>query len=1258
MTGKHCDAPATGTCLPSLHTTLRYEAEEGKWNNFKTAFAFSEDEFPGFTFFGYVILGGDSQDSIQVTTDVPRNGKYQVVLKYLLVNGSSDATAKVLVNDTVGRQTSEIDLKSGNGTSYSASGEFSLAAGMWEVTVVYTGSSRLLVDHVILLPEVYYRPTILETPVPDICTVGVQHEKCQLYTYPSLDLYASQSAITGTSSPTPFAGKLMAPITSRFRNIILVFNGLDTIGFYALIISYYSQLNHSQQLEVIVESEVSDGGVLNLLPCTYTFGCREVATLAGEVVEFAVRGSGEAVVTLSLPVGDEISNSLFIEHVHLVPVTSWTATLIIPAFYCYYDTDGCIPTEYSSLSVVGGSFVYAGDEGYFFNAAGERENIPVSSDAELNRLSGSSRGAALLNASHTEMHMDLAVSASDDFYTVIQYHNPGAFTHVITVELDGVQFELPLSYCPDKSGCRVTSEVMARIDISSVTISVMLHGNDMLYILSAAIIPRSEYEGREYTRPFAVNLNDKFISECAANEFNIVDSISSAFCAGSALSLSAFFHNGSLDCSCDAQGSVSSLCDSSTCGCQCKPNIVGERCTRCRIGYYGFPDCKPCECIGGGICDDVSGQCRCPPNVRGQNCDRCEQKFYDLRPIRGCIACDCHPVRSSNLKCNRRTGQCKCKEKFSGRQCDECISGKYMPPRCKDCECDPRGSIGSSCDQMSGQCSCKGNMNGRTCSECRIGTFNYSLSNPDGCQLCNCDRLGSVGEGCHNVTGQCQCKSGVIGLKCNQCAPNTYRLPNGPCTDCDCHPNGSSSSACDVRNGKCPCRRFVRGRQCARCLRGYYELSLDGCRACECSQFGSSGTDCDVITGQCVCKSGTFGRRCDQCASRHVVGPDGCRPCGNCTDSLMDLLEMLIGQLNDTNKNLTNFTVLVNAWNRLRAMREQYNQTRDALLIILGNLRNVDIAINGLFARISTVTSDAEKVDLHINSSVTWALTVNKNTTESKTDADDLLQTATTLLGRLNGVINSLRLLRERLDANVSNIADITAEAQRILNEILDRDFNTVQLAALDAGVQANVTLEIAEEFQIEGAVFINRTTTLQQRLTDYILLLSEANNLADMAISNVTTTNSLLDDVSSNLTDVQIWLTKLEIEASDINSNLSGTQQLISHAEQAIENATDAYNAAKNISRILDIEIAAISRAVYGYRQNVAEVGPSVLTAVKHSRTIHRHSNTLKRLFNKVKSEAEGPMAKYHAYHCDNITAIVENATRYTVVVCRESHC
>ena len=85
------------------------------------------------------------------------------------------------------------------------------------------------------------------------------------------NLYSIQSASTGTVSPTPFAGKLMAPITSRLRQIILklVFNGLDTVGDYALIVSYYCQLNHSQQLQVSVESNVTDSGVLNLFPCTY-----------------------------------------------------------------------------------------------------------------------------------------------------------------------------------------------------------------------------------------------------------------------------------------------------------------------------------------------------------------------------------------------------------------------------------------------------------------------------------------------------------------------------------------------------------------------------------------------------------------------------------------------------------------------------------------------------------------------------------------------------------------------------------------------------------------------------------------------------------------------------------------------------------------------------------------------------------------------------------------------------------------------------
>lgn len=317
LEGKHCDRLITSQCLPSLHTTLQYEAEEGKWNNFRTPFAFNQTEFPEFTSFGYVILQGGSQESIQVTADVTRNGMYRVVSRYVL-QGSSDSTVEVLVEGTSGEQTVDVSLQSGSGSgsvfvsAYASGGELMLTSGRWQVTLTYTGSSRLLVDHVILLPDVYYNPSILQTLVPHICSVGQNVDMCRRYTYPSLDEYSKQSASTGAVSPAPFAGKLLAPITNTLRQIVLMFNGLSTDGDYALVVSYYSQLDHSQQVGVVVESDLTDSGVVDLVPCTYTFGCRQVATQSGKVVEFAVRGSGEAVVTLSLPLGDRVNDPLLI----------------------------------------------------------------------------------------------------------------------------------------------------------------------------------------------------------------------------------------------------------------------------------------------------------------------------------------------------------------------------------------------------------------------------------------------------------------------------------------------------------------------------------------------------------------------------------------------------------------------------------------------------------------------------------------------------------------------------------------------------------------------------------------------------------------------------------------------------------------------------------------------------------------------------------------------------------------------------------
>ena len=41
--------------------------------------------------------------------------------------------------------------------------------------------------------------------------------------------------------------------------------------------------------------------------------------------------------------------------------------------------------------------------------------------------------------------------------------------------------------------------------------------------------------------------------------------------------------------------------------CRCKPNVIGRQCTRCKPGFFGFPDCKQCKCPPTATCDEETG---------------------------------------------------------------------------------------------------------------------------------------------------------------------------------------------------------------------------------------------------------------------------------------------------------------------------------------------------------------------------------------------------------------------------------------------------------------------------------------------------------------------------------------------------------------------------------------------------------------------------------------------------------------------------
>ena len=102
---------------------------------------------------------------------------------------------------------------------------------------------------------------------------------------------------------------------------------------------------------------------------------------------------------------------------------------------------------------------------------------------------------------------------------------------------------------------------------------------------------------------------------------------------------------------------------------------------------------------------------------------------------------------------------------------------------------------------------------------------------------------------------------------------------------CDCNEQGSNSSVCDRDNGQCPCKPGVRGRRCEECQPDHFGFSPEGCTPCDCDPLGSEreGGVCDSETGECECVEGVTGRRCDECP-RESVGPNRnmVTPCTDC----------------------------------------------------------------------------------------------------------------------------------------------------------------------------------------------------------------------------------------------------------------------------------------------------------------------------------------------------------------------------------------
>uniref|UniRef100_A0A8C6QSK2 Laminin, alpha 5 n=1 Tax=Nannospalax galili TaxID=1026970 RepID=A0A8C6QSK2_NANGA len=784
--GPTCSEPVRDHYLPDLHH-LRLELEEAVTpEGHAVRFGFNHLEFENFSWRGYAHMA-PIQPRIVARLNVTSPDLFRLVFRYVN-RGSTSVNGRVSVREEGKLASCTNCTEQSQPVAFPPTTEpafvtvpqrgfgepFVLNPGIWALLVEAEG---VLLDYVVLLPSAYYEAALLQHRVTEACTYrpSALHstENCLLHTYLPLDGFPSAAGSEALCShdnslPRPCPTEQLSPSHPPLAAClgsdvdIQLEMTVPRPGRYALVVEYASEDAH-QEVGVAVHTpqRASQQGLLTLYPCPYSSLCRGPARDAQHHLASFYLDS-EASVRL---IAEQAH--FFLHSVTLVPTEEFSMEFVEPRVHCVSSHGTFNPSRAACLP---SRFLKPPQPIVLRDC----QVLPLSPDLPLTQSQALTPGAppagpqprpptavdpdsepTLLRHPQGTVVFTTHVPTLGRYAFLLHGYQPAHPTFPVEVLINGGriwQGHANASFCPHGYGCRtlVLCEGQTVLDVTDneLTVTVRVPEGRWLWLDYVLIIPEDVYNP-SYLREEPLDKSYDFISHCASHGYHISASSSSPFCQKAATSLSLFYNNGALPCGCHEVGATGSTCEPFGGQCPCRAHVIGRDCSRCATGYWGFPNCRPCDC-GARLCDELTGHCICPPRTVTPDCLVCQPQTFGCHPLVGCEECNCSGPGVQELTdptCDVDSGQCKCRPNVAGRRCDTCAPGFYGYPSCRPCDCHEAGTMPSVCDPLTGQCHCKENVQGLRCDQCRLGTFSLEAANPKGCTRCFCfgatERCGS-----------------------------------------------------------------------------------------------------------------------------------------------------------------------------------------------------------------------------------------------------------------------------------------------------------------------------------------------------------------------------------------------------------------------------------------------------------------------------------------------------------------------------------